>query len=932
MIPPRATVRLQFHKGFTLDDAIPLLDYFSALGISHIYSSPLLTSRVGSGHGYDTVDYTTLDAETGGEEALRRLSVGLKARGMGLILDIVPNHMGVGGADNRVWLDTLEWGRASAHAEVFDVDWTPADPQLTGKLLAPFLDRPYGEALSAGALQLAYDETRGTFHISHHEHIFPICPLNYAELLASAELPELAEARLLFEEIAATPAPHPDRVAGAQTRLSQAVAEAGGATFLQPIIAAFDATTEDGKARLHALLERQNYRLAWWRTANDDLNWRRFFDITGLAGVKVERADVFDQTHALIFRLYTEGLIDGLRIDHVDGIADPGAYCQRLRRQLEALEDQRPEDALPGGYVVVEKILHPGERLPADWPVEGTTGYDFMDEVSAVLHNEAAATALTTIWQETSGERTPYAAQLESARRQILRDGFGAEMKTATRSVHQLALSDLDTRDITEAALRRALNELVVAFPVYRSYVTTAGRTQQDTLFLRRAAENARRRLPPIDHPVLDLLARWVSGITPETTGDVWQTGTRAYALAKFQQLTAPIAAKSMEDTLFYRYGRLISRNEVGSDPIDLAMPVAAFHDHLARRAAALPHAMLATATHDHKRGEDSRMRLAVISELPHIWRDVLDALMGACAPFRAEQDLGPAPGRADEIMLYQTLIGAWPHALDPEDTKGLEELCERVSAWQLKAMREAKGRTNWVFPDEDYESASRAFLETLLKSADGVPARKILSDFVRRIDPAGALNSLAQTALKYTVPGVPDLYQGTEFWDLSLVDPDNRRPVDYEARTTAFATPAATAPAGLLPRWRDGHVKQALIGRLLHARRDVPQLFTSGTYRALEVRGPRQDNALAFAREVEGAQMIVLVSRLAAPLLESSDMPLLPPEVWRDTTLAVPAQFAGTYNDVLTGRTIDISAEGVGVAGLLADLPVAVLLRQGQT
>ncbi|MGU3492540.1 malto-oligosyltrehalose synthase [Xanthobacteraceae bacterium A53D] len=927
MIPPRATIRLQFHKGFTLDDAIPLLDYFAGLGISHVYSSPLLTSRVGSGHGYDTVDFTTLDPETGGEEALRRLSRGLKARGMGLILDIVPNHMGVGGADNKVWLDVLEWGRASAYADVFDIDWTPADPQMAGKLLAPFLDRPYGEALAAGALQLAYDDARGSFHIAHHEHVFPICPLNYAELLAGAELAELAEPRLLFEEIAANPVVHPDRVASAQARLQQAVAEAGGADVLAPVIAAFDATTEDGKARLHALLEKQNYRLAWWRTANDDLNWRRFFDITGLAGVKVERADVFDQTHALIFRLYAEGLVDGLRIDHVDGIADPGAYCQRLRKSLEALDEQRPEDALPGGYVVVEKILHPGEVLPADWPVDGTTGYDFMDEVSGVLHDGSSATVLGAIWQEASGEHAPYGAQLESARRQILRDGFGAEMQAATRSVHQLARSDLDTRDITEAALRRVLNELVVAFPVYRSYVTVGGRTEQDRRFLRHAATEARKRLPPIDHPVLDLLTRWVSGITPETTGDIWQTGTRAYALAKFQQLTAPIAAKSMEDTLFYRYGRLLSRNEVGSDPHDLALPLDDFHRQVAARAKTLPHAMLATATHDHKRGEDSRPRLAVLSELPQLWREALGALREATAPLRSEHKGEPTPSPADEAMLYQTLIGAWPHDLSPDDTEGLSALCERVAQWQLKAMREAKRQTNWVFPDEAYEGASRAFLDALLTSAKGAEARTILADLVGRIDPAGALNSLAQTTLKYTVPGVPDLYQGTEFWDLSLVDPDNRRPVDYAARTAAFA--AGAAPADLMAAWRDGRIKQALIGRLLAARRAHPGLFAEGTYQPLIGQGMRQYNVLAFARTTADAGMIVLVSRLAAAMLDDGDMPLVPKAAWSDTTLELPAALASTYTDVLTGQAREIGGTAE-VAQLLEALPVAVLLRTG--
>ncbi len=928
MISPRATVRLQFHKGFPLDAAIPLLDYFAELGISHVYSSPLLTSRAGSRHGYDTVDHGSLDPEMGGEPALLRLVEALRARQMGLILDIVPNHMGVGGADNRVWLDVLEWGRASAYAEVFDVDWSPADPQLAGKLLAPFLDRPYGEALAAGALVLAYERERGTFHISHHEHIFPICPLHYADVVGAVDLPILAEARTLFEEIAAAPAPHPDRVANAQARLAQAIQDADGDAALAEIIAAFDPSAEAGKARLHALLERQNYRLAWWRTANDDLNWRRFFDITGLAGVKVERADVFDQAHALVFKLYADGLIDGLRIDHVDGIADPGAYCQRLRRQLEALEVERPAGTPPGGYVVVEKILHPGERLPDDWPVEGTTGYDFMDEVAAVLHNPDAASALTAVWQEATDERAPYAAQLEAARRQILRDGFGAEMQTATRSLHALARSDLDTRDITQAAIRRVLNELVVAFPVYRSYVTTQGRTEQDTALLATASAQARRRLPPIDHPVLDLLERWLSGETPRATGDIWEAGTREYAIAKFQQLTAPIAAKSMEDTLFYRYGRLLSRNEVGSDPIDLALTSEAFHAVVAARAEALPLSMLATATHDHKRGEDARMRLAVLSEMPHVWRDVLAELLQVAAPFREEREDGIAPSPADETMLYQTLIGAWPHDLSATDGAGFAALDERVAEWQLKAIREAKRRTNWVFPDDAYETACRSFLTNILTSEDGAPVRRVLADFVARIDAAGALNSLAQVTLKYTVPGVPDLYQGTEFWDLSLVDPDNRRPVDYGARTAAFT--AGTAAADLLETWRDGRVKQAVIGRLLAARKDHPELFAGGGYQPLTFAGSQAGSSLAFARVDAGDALIVLVSRLASALLQGEDRPLVPPTAWGDTAVAVPSELAGRYENVLTGQTVEVADGSLTLAGILTHLPVAVLLRRG--
>ncbi|MFG1461822.1 malto-oligosyltrehalose synthase [Xanthobacter sp. DSM 24535] len=924
MTPPRATVRLQFHRDFPLDAAIPLVDYFADLGISHIYSSPLLTSRPGSRHGYDTVDHGTLDPELGGEAALRRLVAALRARDMGLILDIVPNHMGVGGADNGIWLDVLEWGPESAYRDFFDIDWTPADTRLTGKVMAPFLDRSYGEALTAGAIRLAYDAARGAFHFRHHDHVFPLCPRHYGDVLGAADPELVGELAGGFGplENPATPKAEiqaeKDRLALMLTREGERLAVAA--------LAAFDPRDEAGRARLHGLLEKQNYRLAWWRTANDDLNWRRFFDITGLAGVKVERGDAFEIVHALVFQLYCDGLIDGLRIDHVDGIADPGAYCRRLKRRLEALEARRPEGTPPGGYVVVEKILHTGEAMPAAWQMDGTTGYDFMDEVSAVLHDGTADEALDKVWGQATQDASTYSAQMEAARRQILRDGFGTEMQTATRALHEVAQQDLDTRDITFAAIRRALSELVVAFPVYRTYADASGRSAQDWTYFSQALAQARRRLAPIDHPVLDLLDRWLGGEAPRALGgDMEQAGTRAYAIAKFQQLTAPIAAKAVEDTVFYRYGRLLSRNEVGSDPAMLALPARGFHELTAARGATFPAAMLATATHDHKRGEDSRMRLAVLSEIPQEWSNVLAELIAAAAPLREALVDMPQPSLADEVMLYQSLIGAWPLDLGPADIARLEGLQERMSSWQLKALREAKRETNWVFPDADYEAACDALLRLILTDARGRPARERIAALAARLAPVGALNSLTQVTLKYTVPGVPDLYQGTEFWDFSLVDPDNRRPVDYRTRQAALA--GGDGPAALLPQWRDGRVKQRLIAVLLKARATHPDLFAHGEYLPLEVSGPCANQAIAFARRHGDLRLVVIASRLCASLLDPAEgLPLVAARQWQDTRLVVPPGLLGRYDTLGGGGTLDLM-EGTPISALLPHLPVAVLL-----
>lgn len=927
MRTPRATVRLQFHKDFPLDAAVPLVDYFADLGISHIYSSPLLTSRAGSLHGYDTVDHGTLNPEVGGEAALGRLVAALRARKMGLILDIVPNHMGVGGGENRVWLDVLEWGRDSAYADVFDINWAPADTDLEGKVLAPFLGVPYGEALREGLITLTYSVGRGEFQARHYEHVFPICPHHYGDLLASTESSELADIRAAFADLPQDRTGRTDAI-----RLKEELAilvSKAGEQILAPVLAAHDAREREACRRLHALLEKQNFRLAWWRTANDDLNWRRFFDITGLAGVQVERQDVFEQSHALLFRLYADGLVDGFRVDHVDGISDPAAYCRRLRRRLDQLGAKRPHDAPAGGYVVVEKILHHAERLPDTWDVDGTTGYDFMDEVSAVLHDKDADAALENVWSRATGDLSPYGAHMEAARRQVLRDGFGAEMQTATRALHSVARGDLDTRDITLAAIRRALNELVVAFPVYRTYVDASGRSDQDWTYFSQALAQARRRLPPIDHPVLDLIDGWLGGEAPSGLGDIMEAGTRAHAIAKFQQLTSPIAAKSVEDTLFYRYGRLLSRNEVGSDPAELGLSPADFHATAAARAACFPGAMLATATHDHKRGEDARMRLAVLSEIPREWSLELEQLMALAAPLRDELEEGIAPEPTDEVMLYQTIIGAWPLDLPPEDADGMAAFAERVAGWQVKAMREAKRRTNWIFPDTAYEDACGRFLSLLMKDDGAADLRVRLFDFAMRIAPVGALNSLAQTVLKYTVPGMPDLYQGTEFWDFSLVDPDNRRPVDYATRQTALNI--HKAPSELLASWRDGRVKQALIHRLLRARAEHPDLFACGSYEPVSIEGPAAGRALAFVRRYDGDALLVVVPRLCAGLLDvQAASPLVPPAAWAGTRLRLPARSEGVLSSLFGPDTHEIKDGRIDLSELLCNLPVAALWSRG--
>ncbi len=926
----RATARLQFHRGFPLDAATDLVPYLYALGISHIYASPLLMSRPGSTHGYDIVDHSRIDPELGGEPALRRLVSALRAREMGLILDIVPNHMGVGGADNAWWLDVLEWGRASPYAAFFDIDWDPPDPTLHGRLLAPFLGAAYGEVLAAGDLVLRFDPADGRFFVSAYDaHRFPIAPRDYPAILRAAggALDDLAP---LFADVAAGRNAARQIVEMGRAALRE-VHDARAEAFAAATAAFND---ESGRKRLHLLLERQHYRLAWWRAAADEINWRRFFDINGLAGVRVERADVFDATHDYVLRLYAEGLIDGVRIDHVDGLADPRGYCRKLRRRLQAAQAARPPQLRAMSPVIwVEKILAPHEHLPADWLTDGTTGYDFMSDVAAVLHDPDGAGPLTTLWTALTNRPAIFAQEAMPARRQILRETLSSELWATAAALHRIARRNVATRDWTLTAMRRALEELLVHFHSYRIYAGAAGASEADMRELAWAMAGAQRTTRAADRGLLDLLGRWLRGDDLRGVPAGAARQERLRAMVRFQQLSAPTAAKSVEDTAFYRYGRLLSRNEVGGDPDQFALSPAGFHTAMEDRCRRFPRALLATATHDHKRGEDTRARLAVLSEIAPEWETAVGRWVRLNAPFKRDVDGGPAPDAADELMLYQMLVGTWPLDLAPGDAAGLDAYRERIGAWLEKSVREAKRHSEWAAPNEAYEGACRDFLAACLDPARPAAVVAEIAAFAARIAPAGVVNSLGQTLLRLTVPGVPDLYQGAEFWDFSLVDPDNRRPVDWAARQTALDE--AGGPAALLPRWRDGRVKQALIARALALRARAPALFAAGSYQRVRIEGPAAAHALAFARTHEGRAVLVAISRLAAKAVSAGsgtdDMPIIPPSLWRGTTVVLPRLLQGrSFADVLDGTDRLVSADAtsgrIGLAEMFASLPVALL------
>jgi (1->4)-alpha-D-glucan 1-alpha-D-glucosylmutase len=862
----RATARLQLHAGFTLRDAAAQVPYYARLGVSHLYLSPIGTAVPGSTHGYDVTDPGQVNPELGGEAALAELHAAAQAHEMGLILDIVPNHMAAD-AHNPWWWDVLRHGRGSRFADWFDIDWR--SPGHDGKLWLPVLDRPYAQALAEGVLKLVLDAA-GEPQLEHHQTPFPV-------RVEGGTLPQDLQSRRDWAH-----------------RINQGALR--------------------GEDTLHRLLERQAYRLAWWRVGNDMINYRRFFDITSLAAIRVERADVFNAVHALPLRLIGQGVLDGLRLDHVDGLADPRGYLRRLRAQVDKAGRRR---GLPPGKVVllVEKILAPGEHLPRDWPVQGTTGYDFMDQVSGVLHDPNGQPALTRLWVAHSGRSGDFAQEEFQARGELLEGSLQAEFNRALHAAMATARLDLASREFSPQMLAAALAAVMRRFPVYRTYAGNDGLDAQDAALFQAAAQLAREHARPHVQAALDALQRWMHD-QPDTP--TIQRSLRRVLRRRMEQLSAPLNAKSVEDTAFYRHGVLLSRNEVGSHPVELALDPQAFHQACQARAAGHQRAMLATATHDHKRGEDLRMRLAVLSAQPAWWAQQVEAFSTMAG------QLGLAPGHGgpdagDALMLWQMLVGAWPLALEPDDAQGLAEFAERMAGWQSKAVREAKLRSTWTEPDERYEAAARALLDAALVQDAGKALRHALHAAAQALAPLGAINGLAQATLRLTTPGVPDLYQGTEGWDLSLVDPDNRRPVDFALRRQWLDDPSPW-PA-LLQQWRSGQCKARLVAQLLQLRASLPELFARGDYKPLRAEGHASAHVLAFRRQHADATLVVAVPRL----LGSAEIvtPLLPASQWRDDALVLPD---GRYQHVPDGRVLEVHGARVALAELFLHSPVAVL------
>lgn len=948
---PRATYRLQLHKGFDFDAARSVLPYLERLGISHVYCSPITRARPGSRHGYDVVDHGQINPELGGEEGFLRFAAAVRARGMGLLLDQVPNHMGVFGADNAWWMDVLEHGPASERAAAFDIDWNPPNPALAGKLLVPVLGAPYGDVLDAGEIRLVLEPATGHLVLRYHEHRFPLDPRTYGQVLGQVTAPAEgggpARLEALTQGFAALP---PRDTPDPAARAARHAGAEGLRQQLAPLLAdqpalrqALEATieainAEAGHDRLHALHEAQAWRLAHWRMASDEINYRRFFDINELGALRVEDEAVFEAVQGRALDLAAAGWVDGFRIDHPDGLLDPATYFSRLQRGLAArLElDVGPGEPAPKPlYVVAEKIAAGYEDVPTDWALHGTTGYRFAMLVNGLFVERRHARRMERLWRLHTGQTASFEETVHACKRQVALGALSAQLTTLTHALQRIALADRRTRDHGHQTLREALAEVAAAMPVYRTYVAVDARgqavaTAQDRRFIDWAVAQARRRSQAIDASLFDFIRRCLCG---ETDQPEMAPAVQRFALA-FQQFCAPVAAKGVEDTAFYRYHRLVSLNEVGGDPAVFGISASAFHGASADRAARWPHTMLATSTHDNKRSEDVRNRIDVLSERPALWRLALARWKTGTRAWRTDADGVSLPSAEDQYLLHQTLLGTLP--AEGLTVETLPAYRERIEAYALKAAREAKLHTRWARPDEAYEAALTTFVRGLLGRLDGNP---VLADLqARAADLAwyGALNSLSMTVLKFCSPGVPDIYQGTELIDLSLVDPDNRRPVDHGLRAQVLAelarVQASSDPSMALRvmamQPTDGRLKLWLIWRLLMLRRDEPLLFQQGRYTGLRVLGERRHHVIAFTRRGRGQSLTVVAGRKFTGLPGGPGQPPPTGPAWGDTRVPMPAwlpaQARGT--DVLTGAPRHLEDGGLALATVLDTLPVSVI------
>jgi (1->4)-alpha-D-glucan 1-alpha-D-glucosylmutase len=911
---PIATYRVQLTANFDFDAAASIVPYLKALGITHLYASPFMKARKGSSHGYDIVDHTRINPELGGDAGFERLSRALKQHDLGLILDFVPNHVGVHFADNPWWLDVLEWGPASPHAVSFDIDWDILPYRARGGVLLPIIGSSYGEALKKGEIELRYDAGEGSFSAWYFEHRLPIAPERYSEILRTSIKEAGAEDGAAGKRILDLASRHRGLRHPNRSEAPGFKAELKGITGSADIIARGLDAYRAGPQRpaqilaLHHLLERQHYRLGHWRLASSDINYRRFFDVNTLAGLRVEDSGTFDAIHRLVRKLIVEGKLQGLRLDHIDGLRDPAQYFQRLRRLIR---DAQGKDARPF-YMVVEKILGEHEKLPPFTGIHGTTGYEWLNTITQVLVDGNGLDPLDEVWRQISNMPPRLGPVLKDAKRRVLETLLTSEFTVLRRLLARIAAGHYSTRDFSADSLRQAFELYILHFPIYRTYLTSAGPTEHDRALISETIDKARADWFAADDGIFEFLRDTL-------TMDLIKPGRAAHSAPrvrrfalKVQQFTGPMMAKSLEDTAFYRYHRLLALNEVGGDPAARALSVDAFHEAMKIRASKWSHGMTATATHDTKRGEDARARLMALTELPGEWTSAVARWKIQNAPHLVIDGEMRAPSGPFEYMLYQTLLGAWPSGERDDSFQ------ERMQAYALKAAREGKQETSWLNPNEAYEAGLRTFLTRILDRSVSAEFLTSLETLVQRVSRLGALNSLSQITLKATIPGVPDFYQGTEFWDLSLVDPDNRRPVDFKARAAVLASMDAPDWESLVQNWSDGHLKLAWTRRLLKLRTELADVFAYGDYEPLEISGPHRDHVIAFARRRGRDAAIVAVAKSFAAFSQGG-------RIWPRAEAFDGALGVNGYAvEGLSGG--EANAAEVRLSALFRHLPAAVL------
>ncbi|HEY0786705.1 MAG TPA: malto-oligosyltrehalose synthase [Acidobacteriaceae bacterium] len=970
---PRSTYRLQMHQGFTFADAQAVLPYLQQLGIGDAYASPIFEARPGSMHGYDVTRHDRLNPELGGMPAFQPFAAALQAAGMGLLLDIVPNHMGVGN-DSVWWQDVLENGRASRYSGYFDIDWTPLKQDMQHKLLLPILGNQYGVELEDGNIQVKFED--GQARIAYYDHLMPIAPRTFPTLFPpqrDAEVGGPPDFRALLDELAALP-PHEsteekaialrrERLAVLKPRLHTALASPTLAPVLQKAAAAINGTKGAAPSfdALHALLDMQPYRLASWKTSSEQINYRRFFDVNDLVGLRMENPAVFAETHSLLRALLANRQITGLRIDHCDGMFNPRTYLVRLQELFVASQCCGPvahDDATPSGveqpvldasgrvdwanarlplYCVVEKILEPGEVLPRDWPVQGTSGYDFVHFATQLFIQPKNQKRFNTLYADILGERMQSEQVLYDSKRKIMESSLSSETHVLTNLLSQLAGADRRARDLTNTLLERVIRETIACFPIYRTYIDERGHySDHDRETIEQAIQKARRRAPELDASAFDFLERvLLLGGRPGFEHDEEYNDAQLYFALKFQQLTGPVMAKSVEDTSFYVYNRFISSNEVGSSMEAFGIRPEVLHQANAERQRITPHTMLTTSTHDTKRSEDVRCRLNVLSEMPDEWASRIRQWQQLNARHKRSLSTGQlAPDANEEYLLYQTIVGVWPWQETGTDERGT--LIKRLQDYMTKALSEAKVNLSWVTPNPEYTTAVTDFVSTILSRGDDgkeTPFVTDLLDFLNPVRRFGAVNSLALLTLKATVPGVPDFYQGCDMWDLSLVDPDNRRPIDYQLRTRALADmlqsaadhgPAHVA-ADTLTTLEDGRAKLWAMHRVLAIRNEHLAVFEQGAYTPLSTTPAEKDeNVFAYLR---GDQVAVLLPRFSYRLAgDSAGLAL--GSAWDGITVTLPQDAASRWVNIFTGE--ELAAEGgkLALAEVFRSFPVAVLVR----